>query len=157
MSRVFSAEDEQLLARHRALAAVFDEAVQIPGTRLRFGLDALLGLFPGVGDLLGAGVAIYGITLARRLGAPTAVQLQMLGNVALDALGGAVPFFGDLFDFAFKAHARNRDLLQRWLDDPRPVARASRWRVVGVGTLVLAALASMLAALVFAFRLLLGS
>jgi hypothetical protein len=112
--------------RYLALVRLFDEAIQIPGTRWRFGLDFLLGLIPGAGDVAGAMAALWGVWLARQIGAPPAVQIRMLGNVALDAVGGAIPVLGDLFDLAFRAHVRNRVLLERWLADPVRVGRASR-------------------------------
>lgn len=118
--------------RYLRLAHLLDSAFRVPGTNLRFGLDPLLGVVPGAGDLLGAAVTGYGILLARRMGAGTALQLRMVGNVALDALAGAVPFVGDLFDFAFKANVRNRQLLERWLADPRRVERTSLLGVIAV-------------------------
>ena len=138
------AEHVETFQRYRRLANLFDQAFRIPGTRWRFGLDALLGLIPGGGDLVAAAFAVYGIALARRMGAPAGVQVRMLGNVALDALGGAIPVVGDLFDIAFKAHVRNGALLERWLERPEKVQRASRISVVV--SLVGAALAIVLSA-----------
>jgi len=97
----------------------------VPGTRWRFGLDALLGLIPGAGDVVGALVGTYGVLVARNLGAPTEIQLAMLANLALDAFTGAVPILGDLFDFVFKAHVRNRVLLENWLQKPHRTERKS--------------------------------
>lgn len=121
-----SPREAAALSRYTSIAELFDQAFRVPGTRWRFGLDALLGLIPGLGDAAGALLGAYGLLVARQLGAPTAVQARMLGNLALDALVGAVPVAGDLFDFAFKAHVRNRLLLERWLAHPRPVQRRSR-------------------------------
>ena len=73
---------------------------------------------PGLGDLAGAVVAVYALHVARMLRAPAAIQLHMLGNIALDALVGTVPLIGDLFDFVFKAQTRNLALLERWLASP---------------------------------------
>src|SRR5215216_3254920 len=85
-------------ARVRALARLLDAAVRVPGTNVRVGLDALIGLIPGVGDV--AGVAFYGyiILAAARLGVPVPVVLRMLLNVATDTVVGAVPLVGDIFD-----------------------------------------------------------
>ena len=98
------------------LAWLLDGVVRIPGTRWRFGLDSLIGLFPGVGDiagmLLGAGILYQGV----RVGAPRLVIIGMLRNLAVDAAGGLIPVVGDLFDFAYKAHRRNADLLIEHLD-----------------------------------------
>ena len=114
------------LERLRAIARLFDQAFAVPGTKWRFGVDALFGLIPGLGDVAGALVAVYALRVARNLGAPAAVQLHMLSNVALDALVGTVPLVGDLFDFAFKAQTRNLALLDAWMDTPHETARRSR-------------------------------
>lgn len=129
------------LARYAALADLFDRAFRVPGTRWRFGLDALLGLVPGLGDAAGALMGAYGVLVARRLGAPAAIQARMLGNLAIDALAGAVPIAGDLVDFAFKAHVRNRRLLERWLAQPHTVHRRSRGLLLGAALVLLAILA----------------
>ena len=114
------------LERLRAIARLFDTALGIPGTRWRFGIDALFGLVPGLGDMAGALVAIYALHVARGLRAPAAIQLRMLGNVAIDALVGTVPLIGDLFDFVFKAQTRNLKLLEDWLGSPHETSRRSR-------------------------------
>jgi hypothetical protein len=114
------------LARFRALADLFDNAFRVPGTKWRFGIDPLLGLVPGLGDIVGAAFAVWSVILARRLGAPGVIQTQMLANIALDMLGGAVPVLGDLFDLAFKAHARNRKLLDDWLQVPEAATAEAR-------------------------------
>jgi hypothetical protein len=98
----------------RRIARLFDQAFAVPGTKWRFGLDALFGVVPGLGDIAGGIIAVYALRVARQLGAPAAIQLRMLGNISLDALVGTVPFFGDLFDFAFKAQSRNLALLEAW-------------------------------------------
>jgi hypothetical protein len=104
---------KQRLERLEALASFMDSAVVIPGTNIRFGADALIGLVPGVGDLVTAGVASLIILEARRMGAPTHVVARMIGNVALDGLVGVIPVVGDLFDVAFRANLRNMRLLRK--------------------------------------------
>jgi hypothetical protein len=126
------------LARLRAITQLFDNAFVVPGTRWRFGVDALFGLIPGLGDIAGALVAVYALHVARGLRAPGAVQLHMLGNIALDALIGTVPIIGDLFDFVFKAQTRNLALLDAWLETPHATERRSRRGVVLVPLAVLA-------------------
>ncbi len=101
------------LARLDALANLMDSAVVIPGTGVRFGADALIGLVPGIGDAVSAGISCMIILEARRMGAPGHVIARMLGNVAIDGLIGVVPLFGDLFDLAFRANLRNMRLLRR--------------------------------------------
>ncbi len=114
------------LDRLRAIARLFDQAFAIPGTKWRFGIDALFGLVPGLGDIVGALVAVYALRVARTLRAPGAIQLHMLGNIAVDAIVGTVPLVGDLFDFVFKAQTRNLALLDAWVAAPEPTTRRSR-------------------------------
>jgi hypothetical protein len=114
------------LARARALARLLDSAARVPGTGIRFGADAVLGLVPGLGDVAGAALAGYLVLLAQRLGAPRAVVLRMLGNVAVDTLGGTVPLIGDLFDVAYKSNLRNLALLERAIERPTTTSRTSR-------------------------------
>lgn len=114
------------LAQYARLSRLLDSAFALPGTRFRFGIDALIGLVPGVGDFVGAVFGTYGVLVVRRMGAPLALQARMLANVGLDAAIGAVPLAGDLFDFAFKPHLRNLALLDRWREDPERTVRRTR-------------------------------
>lgn len=125
------------------LSHLLDRAFRVPGTSWRFGLDAVIGLVPGLGDIVGAFVGAYSLWTARQLGAPASVQARMVMNLAVDGTVGLVPFAGDLFDFAFKAHSRNHALLTRWLQTPHQT-RKSSLAVVTLGALVL--LAFLLAA-----------
>jgi hypothetical protein len=110
----------------RVVTRLMDQAFGIPGTKWRFGLDALFGLVPGLGDIVGAVVAVYALHVARRLRAPGEVQLHMLTNIALDATVGTIPILGDLFDFAYKAQTRNLALIDDWLKTPQDARRRSR-------------------------------
>jgi hypothetical protein len=116
---------QQALARYTLITHLLDQAARVPGTSFRFGLDAIIGLIPGFGDAVTALVGMYGLVVARQLGAPVSIQLRMLWNLALDTIVGAIPLFGDLFDFAFKANTRNRVLLERWLIAPHTTHRTS--------------------------------
>ncbi len=147
------ATDEQ----HRRLAVLFDQAFRVPGTDIRFGLDALLGLVPGAGDLAGALVAGYGILLARRMGVPGTIQLRMLGNIAIDLFGGSVPVIGDLFDVAFKAQTRNRLLLDRWQAERSRVERISLAAMWAIPLLALLAMGGVIALTVSVFRAFAGA
>jgi hypothetical protein len=108
-----SSSREERLIRLETLATFMDAAFVVPGTGIRIGADALIGLVPGIGDLISAGVAGIIILEARRMGAPRWLVARMIGNVAIDALGGAVPLVGDLFDVAFRANLKNTQLLRR--------------------------------------------
>jgi len=119
------------LARARTLARLLDSAAKVPGTGIRFGADAILGLIPGLGDVAGAALAGYLVLLAQRLGAPRAVVLRMLANVAVDTIGGTVPVIGDLFDVAFKSNMRNVALLEQAVQQPVTTTRTSRLMVWG--------------------------
>ena len=133
--------------RVRALARVLDSAVRVPGTNLRFGLDAIVGLIPGVGDVVGAAASGYIVLAAARLGAPAPVLARMLLNTGIDAAVGAVPLLGDLFDLGWRANARNVALLERHLADPGDARAASRRAVLLVllGLAILAVVAVVLA------------
>lgn len=114
-----AAEIERIERRLDRLATTLDSAFVIPFTRIRFGLDAILGLVPAAGDLVGAGLSGYLILEARRLGAPPAMLARMAGNVALDTVVGAVPIAGSVFDVFFKANRRNVAILREHLADLR--------------------------------------
>ena len=105
------------LDRARALARLLDRSFRIPGTQLRFGLDPILGLLPGVGDVAGALGSGYILYVAWLNGAPGSMIARMMLNVVVDALVGSIPVLGDLFDAGWQANARNVRLLERWLDE----------------------------------------
>ena len=131
-------EPDPRLARLRRLVRVWDEAVRVPGTRFAVGLDALVGLVPGLGDALGALVAGSVLVAALRAGVPAAVAVRMLLNIVFDACVGAIPVAGDVFDAAFRANARNVALFERWLAEP---ARAERGSRVALGAVAIGGLA----------------
>ena len=108
------------------LAWLLDSSIPIPGTRFTIGLDALIGLFPVVGDLVGVFLSSYILKEAAALGAPRSMLLRMAFNVGVEGLVGMIPFAGDVFDAAFKANQRNVRLLNAWLDEPVRATRASR-------------------------------
>lgn len=124
------------LQRIEKLAHLLDELIRIPGTRIKIGLESLIGLIPGIGDLAGLLMGGYVVVEAHRMGAPGELKLRMLRNVALDALAGLVPVVGDLFDFAYRSNRRN---LQMLLDHYRPQTPSVPRRSPGTRLLVLAA------------------
>lgn len=107
------AADDAAWERLETVARLMDRAFTIPGTGIRFGLDNLIGLVPGIGDAVGAVVSLWVVAEARRLGAPKTLVARMLANVAIDGLAGSVPLVGDIFDVAFKANIRNLELLRQ--------------------------------------------
>jgi hypothetical protein len=94
---------------------MMDDQFAVPGTRIRFGLDTLLGLVPGLGDALTSAISLLIVHHAWQSGAPKLTLARMLGNVGVDFLIGSVPLVGDLMDFAWKANRRNARLLEAHL------------------------------------------
>ncbi len=127
------------------LSHLMDGLLRIPGTGWRVGLDALVGLVPGVGDFATTAVSFYILAAGVRYRVPKVTLLRMASNVAVDYLVGAVPFVGDLFDVAWKSNQMNVELLrQRASVSPEEARRGrmSDWLFLGVifvGLLVLLA------------------
>jgi hypothetical protein len=116
---------EAKLRRLRRLVKLMDQAIRIPGTRIRLGLDSLAGLAPVVGDVATAGVSLYLIDQARQLGADRPLLTRMLFNLAVDAGVGMFPLLGDFFDVAWKANVKNLRLLEEHLQTSSPGERNS--------------------------------
>jgi hypothetical protein len=119
---------------------VLDAAIPIPGTKYSFGIDAVIGLVPGLGDAVGVVFASVIMYQAFRLGASKRLLTRMLYNVGVDGILGAIPLLGDWHDVVWKANLKNVDLLERHLQQPDETARASGWflmvvlgAVVGMG------------------------
>nr|WP_295785509.1 DUF4112 domain-containing protein [Rhodoferax sp.] len=138
---------QSALARLDRYATLMDARFRVPGTRIRFGLDPIIGLLPGIGDALGLVLSLYVVVEAVRLGVSKRVLFIMLRNVGLEALVGVVPVLGDMFDIAFKANLRNAALLKSYIEGrlrPTPVRAPRRWPqwalLVAFAALVLAVL-----------------
>ncbi|MEI9898983.1 MAG: DUF4112 domain-containing protein [Hyphomicrobium sp.] len=127
IERLEQAEIDAALLRINSLARLMDSLFVIPGTRVRLGVDALLGLVPVVGDVLAQLVAAYLIWEAKQLGVSKLTLWRMVGNTLIDTAIGAVPIVGDAFDVAFKANMKNLRLLERHLEKQgyRPSAPGS--------------------------------
>ena len=134
------------IERLRAISRLLDSAFTIPGTRLRFGLDPLIGLVPGVGDAVGALFSAYLILQASRLGAPKSVLTRMIANVGIDTVVGWVPLFGDLFDVGWKANTKNLALLEQHVQEPRAARAGSRRSLLLIGGVLLAFMVGVVAA-----------
>jgi Domain of unknown function (DUF4112) len=138
-------EQEGYLAIIRGLAKILDNALPIPGTKLRFGADALLGLIPGIGDVTTASIGVYILQLAAKLGVPPVVMARMVLNLAIDTVLGMIPIVGDVFDVMFQANARNARLVEQAVMNRDATRRASNWLLGGA---IAALIAIMLASLV---------
>ncbi|NGY05655.1 DUF4112 domain-containing protein [Solimonas terrae] len=134
--------DDRLLAtrqRLRRYATLLDSGIGVPGTRWQIGIEALIGLIPGVGDLAGALLGSWIVVEAARLRAPRALLVRMSANIALDLLLGLLPVLGDLADFMFKSNQYNLRLLDAHLDarlGVPPAAGPRRGRRLLLGGLV---------------------
>jgi hypothetical protein len=125
--------DPAALDQLRVIAGLWDDLIRIPVIGRRIGLDAMIGLVPGVGDAAAAVVASWAVVVAVRLGAPASVLVRMIGNIALDTIVGAIPLLGDLFDMGWRAQRRNVQLLERWFATPHAVQRSSRVVLLAIG------------------------
>jgi len=108
----------------RRWARIFDSAFRIPGTQITFGIDPILGLVPGLGDVASPVFSLLFIWHGFRLGVPKVVLARMVLNVLIDTGVGAIPVIGDLFDFGWKANAWNLALLERHAMPGRPATSA---------------------------------
>lgn len=113
----------------RRVARLLDSAIPVPGTSARVGLDPILGLIPGLGDLVSPLFTFGLIWQARDLGVPGVVVMRMIVNVAIDTIVGLVPVAGDLFDFAWKSNNRNLALLEQHIYEERTGSTAD-WTFV---------------------------
>ena len=111
--RVFNDENLEMLTH------VLDDWLRIPGTSVRFGVDAIIGLVPGIGDVLGGVASCILLLAAWFRGVPYVALVRMAVNVGIEVLVGSVPLLGDAFDVAWKANRRNYKLLVRHVDQPR--------------------------------------
>jgi hypothetical protein len=109
-------ETGQSVARLEALARLMDGAFVLPGTQIRVGLDAIIGLLPVAGDIVSGLISSYLIWEARQLGAPKWLIVRMMANTLLDTVVGSVPVVGDAFDVMFRANMKNMALLRRHME-----------------------------------------
>jgi hypothetical protein len=144
------------LEQVKRYARLMDASIPVPGTKLTFGIDAVIGLVPGFGDAVGMGFSTYIIWQAFRVGASKRLLTRMLYNVSVDGILGAIPLLGDWHDLVWKANIKNAQLLERQVLAPEKTARASGWFLLAiVGTLMAIGIAAMVLA-VWTFRRLIG-
>jgi hypothetical protein len=113
--------------RLRRLSQVLDNAIGIPGTRIRFGLDPIIGLIPGGGDTVGMIFSSAIVLEAARMGASKTLLGQMAFNILLETVAGIVPVVGDIFDVTWKSNVRNIVLLEKYLEIERSPRPRNRW------------------------------
>ncbi len=131
------------------LSWVMDQSLRIPGTRIRFGLDSIIGLLPGIGDVIGMLVSTWVVAGSVQAGARRRTVFRMLFNVGRDALIGAIPFIGDLYDIGSKANSKNMELLRRDLEAQVSPAIQRRERLMLWGVIALAAIGLIFAVIGF--------
>src|SRR5699024_2419359 len=102
-------------SNYKRLAELMDSRFVIPGTKIRFGLDPILGLIPGAGDLLSGMLSLYFVIIGARDGASAFVLIRMLLNILVDIVVGAIPLLGEFFDIGWKANLRNARLLDNFI------------------------------------------
>ena len=117
--------EREVRARLNFLAWLLDSSIPVPGTRLTIGLDALIGLVPFIGDLVGVLASSYILAQANRMGVGRVILARMAFNVAVEGVVGIVPVAGDVFDAAWKANQKNVRLLNAWAERPHQTRRAS--------------------------------
>ncbi len=116
----------------RRLSQLLDNAIPIPGTKYRIGIDPILGLLPGGGDTMAGALGAYIVVEAARMGLPRKVVGQMVGNLVFDSVIGTVPVLGDLFDVGWKANVRNIALLEKHLDITANKRKSERLFIFGL-------------------------
>ena len=134
---------DAMVATAEFLAKILDTTVKIPGTPFYLGLDPLLGLIPGIGDMIANLIGTVILILAARLRVPQIVIARMSLNLLINGTIGAIPILGDLFSIWFRSHARNAELLRRAATQPYRETQQARLYVAGIiaGTVVLLLLA----------------
>lgn len=108
--------NRETLERLQKLSNLMDKAFTIPGTHIRFGVDSIVGLIPVIGDTVSAGISGYIYSFAKQAGVPWLQRMRMLWNIFIDWLIGLIPFFGDIFDVAFKANSKNVDIIRAHME-----------------------------------------
>lgn len=140
-TRTAELDRERQIQSLKRFSTLMDSSVRLPGG-YRIGLDGIIGLIPGIGDLAGMAASLYIIVSAHRLGAGRSTLVRMLFNVGLETVIGSVPLAGDIFDMAFKANNRNMQLLTESIDPvqsseqlPQGTLRPGFWMITVIAML----------------------
>jgi Domain of unknown function (DUF4112) len=159
ISTELSASTISKIAHLRSVSNFWDNALRVPGTKMRIGLDSVMGVFPLGGDALGIILSCYILFYAVQFQIPTTVLIRMVVNIALDGAIGVVPILGDLFDTTWKANSRNVDLLEAHIQD-RTLSRKTNflillvlWAIVIIIAIVIAIIAALLFNLLFLIKI----
>lgn len=128
----------QLAPWAERMVTLLDDALRIPGTNVKIGLDPILGLIPGVGDLVTGGSSAALLLLALKERVPTVAILRMVINIGIDTIVGAVPVVGDAFDFFYRSNRQNLDIIKRYKADPKAEPTRTDKVLVGVGLSLIA-------------------
>lgn len=157
---VLSQAKSYKLQRLRLLTRLLDNAVEIPGTSYRIGLDPIIGLLPAGGDIVSSILSAYIVLEAARLGLPNSALLRMVVNIILDTVAGTVPILGDLFDVTWKANSMNLELIEAHIQTPQSSQKANKWFVflllVGLTVIVMGISAASIAIIRLVFKAFLG-
>ena len=147
------------LRRLRRLSNVLDNAIPIPGTSYRIGIDPIIGLLPGGGDFLGTALSAYIVLESARMGVPRNTLIQMVWNIIVDTLSGTVPVLGDLVDVTWKANTKNIVLLEEHLKIPQsqPGKKADWLFLAGLFGVLLLVVMAVAAFSIIVLRWLLGA
>lgn len=152
---LYDDRDREVDRELEMLARWMDSVFEIPGTRIRLGLDPILGLIPGLGDLLTTLVSLYIVGAARRYGLPRVTLVRMASNIGIDLVLGSLPFVGDAFDVFWKSNERNVALLRRHVQaTPAGQRRARSGDWLFMAGLILIVIALLAASLALAYGLL---
>jgi len=139
------------IADVEAVARWMDYAFVLPGG-FRFGLAGIIGLFPGIGDLIDAVISLYIVHRAIQLGIPRVSIARMVVNVGIEGVAGSVPFIGDFFDVVFKANRRNYEILRSHMTASRRQSRLDWLFLLGTGLIAVAAIALPILVIAFVLR-----
>ena len=126
-------EQRAILARLDKFSRFTDSSISLPFTRFKIGVDPIIGLLPGIGDLIGLAMSGYVLLEAQRAGAGKEVKRRMLRNIGIDFVGGLIPVVGDAFDAVYKANSRNTRLLRNYLNQQltiEPPPAAFPWKIL---------------------------